>query len=286
MASDVLIARAGAGKVGAVGASEGACRDLGSIRETKLTVKGTTYSATQANRGSQVVKKSKGPTTYTLALILEQHSKENFAAAIAGKYDSAGKVSVNSQDMAIEEWSGYFHGFEVDGNPVTLHVLKASAVPDNEVKLGTVGDQSLIQLTYELMADVDSVLVDADGAPIDVLEFLDDTADTTAPTISSVVPADAATAVAKAISTVVVWTMSEAIRTEDVNDLHFFVHDDSGAIKAGTLSLSGSDRIVTFTPGTAWAATTKYHATVVKGVRDVAGNKLAATSVTDFTTGS
>ena len=44
--------------------------------------------------------------------------------------------------------------------------------------------------------------------------------------------------------------------------------------------------IVRFTPTAAWAATTQYHPTVIKGVRDVAGNKLAASYSTDFTTGA
>lgn len=286
MATKVLIARAGAGKIGAVGASEAACRDLGSIREAKLTIKGVTYKATQANRGSQVVKQSKGPTTYTLALILEEHQVENFIAMIDGQVDSDGLVSVNSQSTELAEWCGWFHGFEIDGEPCILHVLKASVVPDGEVKLGTSGDQSLISLTYELMADVDSVLVDGDDNPIDVLEFPPDVTDTTPPTITTRTPADAATAVDKAITTLVVWTFSEAIRSEDVNDLHFYVHDPNGDVKAGTLALGTNNTIVTFTPTTAWTLNTIYTTQVVKGVRDVAGNKLAANAGTIFTTGS
>lgn len=283
MAVNVVIAQAGAGKVGAVGASEAACRDLGSVKEVSLVTKGVTYSATQANRGNQPVLKSKGPTDYSLTLVLEEITKENFAASIDASIDSTGKVSVNSQNQAMEYWCGYFHGFLIDGVAKTLHILKASVVPDSTAKLGTDGEQQLISLTYELMVDVDSVLVDAEGAAIDVLEFVADAVDTTAPTCT-VVPATAATAVAKAAGGTVVWTFDEPIRAEDVNDAHFYVHADDGAMVAGTLTRT--DTTVTFTWTGALAGTKEYYAIAKKGVRDVAGNKMVADKSTVFTTGA
>lgn len=108
-------------------------------------------------------------------------------------------------------------------------------------------------------------------------------ADITPPTITSVVPANNATAVA--VSSTVVWTFSEAMLSSEVINDHFFVLADvGGTAVAGTLSLNAAKTIVTFTPTSNLAALTVYKAIVTTGAKDLAGNKLAAPNVTKFTT--
>lgn len=108
-------------------------------------------------------------------------------------------------------------------------------------------------------------------------------ADITAPTISSVVPAAAAVGVA--VSAVVVWTFSEALALSTVNTANFTLFKDAdGAAAPGTLAINAARTIVTFTPNANLAAVTAYRAMVSTGVKDLAGNALAASSVTKFTT--
>lgn len=109
------------------------------------------------------------------------------------------------------------------------------------------------------------------------------TADTTPPTVSSVVPAANATAVA--VGTTVVWTFSEALQLTSVTTGNFLVVADvSGAGIAGSLSLNAARTIVTFTPNSALSAATAYRAIVTTGVKDLAGNSIANSSTTKFTT--
>jgi len=108
------------------------------------------------------------------------------------------------------------------------------------------------------------------------------TADTTPPTVT-VVPANNATNVAVGAS--VNWTFSEAILASQVTDSNFFVVKDSdGSAVAGTLSINTARTVVTFTPGANLSAATAYRAICTKDVCDLAGNRLAANSVTKFTT--
>jgi len=108
------------------------------------------------------------------------------------------------------------------------------------------------------------------------------TADTTPPTVT-VVPANNATNVAVGAS--VNWTFSEAILASQVSDSNFFlIKDSDGSAVAGTLSINTARTVVTFTPGANLSAATAYRAICTKDVCDLAGNKLAANSVTKFTT--
>jgi len=108
------------------------------------------------------------------------------------------------------------------------------------------------------------------------------TIDTTPPTVT-VVPANNATNVAVGAS--VNWTFSEAILSSLVTDSNFFlIKDSDGSAVAGTLSINTARTVVTFTPGANLSAATAYRAICTKDICDLAGNRLAANSVTKFTT--
>lgn len=287
--SNTVLRRVGTCSLGAVGAIESACTDLGShngqasIEEVDLAVSMEERKATDAGLNDAVVEVAFGAADAKLTLTgVQQITAANIAKALHAAETTNGLV-FNGGGGEPEYFSGYFHGFKVDGEPKILHIVKGYITPSTSLKLGK--EQQKLDLPVTLVADPDSTF-SLDGTTYTMFAFLPDTVDTTAPTISSVVPADAATGVAKAATTVVAWTFSEAIRAADVHDRNFFIHDAAGAIKAGTLSLGTNGTVVTFTPTTAWAATTEYHAVAQKGVRDLAGNKLAAASVTQFTTGS
>lgn len=108
-------------------------------------------------------------------------------------------------------------------------------------------------------------------------------ADTTPPSITNVTPADSATGVATTAS--VVWTFNEPLALTTVTTGNFMVIEDSdGTPVAGTLSINAGRTQVTFTPSNNLSAATAYRAIVTTDVTDLAGNKLAAPSVTKFTT--
>ncbi|MHB1167355.1 MAG: major tail protein [Carboxydocellales bacterium] len=109
------------------------------------------------------------------------------------------------------------------------------------------------------------------------------TADTTPPTISTYLPANNATGVA--VGATINWTFSEAIDQAGITAANFVVFKDTdGTVVAGALTYDAATFKVTLTPSAALTALTAYRAVVTKDVQDLSGNKLAANSVTKFTT--
>ena len=106
-------------------------------------------------------------------------------------------------------------------------------------------------------------------------------ADATPPTVT-VVPLDEAIDVA--VDAQVVWTFSKSISAGSINLSNFMVLDSDMAPVAGSLDYNVGRTIVTFTPTADLANSEVYTAFVTTGVKDLAGNALAAPSVTTFTT--
>jgi phi13 family phage major tail protein len=107
-------------------------------------------------------------------------------------------------------------------------------------------------------------------------------ADTTPPTVTTS-PLDAATDIA--VTANMVWTFNEAIDTSTVTAANFFLMKASdGSLVAGALTIDGTSKIVTLDPTSNLSAATAYIAVCTTNVTDVAGNHLAATSITNFQT--
>jgi Big-like domain-containing protein/fibronectin type III domain protein len=107
--------------------------------------------------------------------------------------------------------------------------------------------------------------------------------DTTAPTILSRTPANGATGVATTVAPTV--TFSEPMDTTTINstNIRLSVTSTSAAV-AGTVSYNTATNTATFTPTSPLSNSTGYTLTVTTGVKDVAGNALAAQSTSTFTT--
>lgn len=112
--------------------------------------------------------------------------------------------------------------------------------------------------------------------------------DSTAPTVSTVNPADGATAVC--LTRVVSATFNEPMNAATINTGTFIVSSNGVAV-AGTVSYDAASQVASFTttssagfaPSTAFVATIESGAT---GVADLAGNALATDRVWGFTTGT
>jgi hypothetical protein len=106
--------------------------------------------------------------------------------------------------------------------------------------------------------------------------------DSSAPTVSSTTPADAAIDIV--LDTSISANFSEALDTSSVNGTSFTVTAGTTAV-AGVVSASGSK--ATFTPTTLLTANTLYTATLTTGIKDLAviPNTLATDYVWSFTSG-
>lgn len=107
--------------------------------------------------------------------------------------------------------------------------------------------------------------------------------DTTPPTVSCV-PADAATGVS--VSANIVWTASEDLDPNHVTSDNVLVFTAAGVAVAGVVTLAndGASTAVTFNPTGDLSGSTAYIAMLTTNIRDLAGNKLAAPSLINFTT--
>jgi glucose/arabinose dehydrogenase len=112
--------------------------------------------------------------------------------------------------------------------------------------------------------------------------------DTTPPTITGRTPAPGATGVSLSVAPTA--TFSEAINPATVTTSTFtLVPQGSSTPLAATVTYDSPSRTATLTPSAALVASTTYTATVkggASGVKDVAGNALAADSTWSFTTGA
>ncbi len=99
--------------------------------------------------------------------------------------------------------------------------------------------------------------------------------DTTPPVVSVTSPVSNATGVS--VNTAITATFGEAMNAATVTDTTFTI---SGV--AGTVSCSGTTAV--FTPSSPLAYSTRYTATITKGVKDMAGNAMAANYSWSFTT--
>ena len=110
--------------------------------------------------------------------------------------------------------------------------------------------------------------------------------DTTPPTVSSVSPAAGATGVAT--TTAVSATFSEAMDAATIGASTFELRDAANVLVASNVSYDATTLTARLTPTAVLAASQTYTATVrggSTGVKDAAGNALAANQIWSFTTG-
>jgi hypothetical protein len=109
--------------------------------------------------------------------------------------------------------------------------------------------------------------------------------DITPPTVSSVVPANGATGVL--VGSTVTAVFSEAMDASTISGSTVELRNSSNGLVAGTVLYNTSTRTVTLTPSGALANLQLYTATIksgAAGVKDAAGNALAADYTWSFTT--
>ena len=110
-------------------------------------------------------------------------------------------------------------------------------------------------------------------------------ADTTEPTVTSKSPADGASGVSQ--GTTVTATFNEAMGAATITTSNFELRDAGNGLVSATVAYNAGTRTATLTPAASLTGSTPYTATVkggASGVKDLAGNALAANVNWSFTT--
>ncbi len=120
---------------------------------------------------------------------------------------------------------------------------------------------------------------------VDVVFTTTASADTTPPTVSSTTPITGATGVSNGTS--VTATFSEAMDSTTINGSTFELRGTNNALVSANVTYNATNRTITLIPSSSLAASTTYTATIkggTTGVKDSAGNALAANFTWSFTT--
>lgn len=142
--------------------------------------------------------------------------------------------------------------------------------------------QTMIE--YEVMVLQDT----AQSANKQLYSVVDASTDTTAPTVAMTSPTDGGT-VASGSSEVVTLTITDAgvmnestIRYGDTIIINNVTTPASAVLVAGTITYDATTKVISFTPDSSWNASDDFQLTVSTGLKDMAGNRLAAPFIGQF----
>jgi len=261
--------------------------DLGLTKGgTELTYKGNWHFVTVDLAGTTKIKKILIGEEATVKTNLAEDTFDNLVAALGG---AAQKITDGTKHKVI---FGRAPGFEAVSYALLLHPVAAGASLEEDLTIYKASgngelsrafqleNERIIPVTFEALAD----LTRTNG---DYLMCIGDSSaalDLAAPTMT-IVPADAATGVDKAITTTVQVTFSKDMNSVTIVAGNLTVIADvAKTLKDGVWSYVSSTKKAIFTPSTAWAGTTKYKVLVSTDVKSINNVSMAAWSVTDFTT--
>lgn len=162
---------------------------------------------------------------------------------------------------------------------VTIH--KAKIKGDSSQKYTK---ENIVMVPVEIMVLCDTTK----SVGEQFLSIVDTGLDTTPPTVAQTTPADGATTPKDAKGTVV-WTITDANGIDwstvvygDTFQIINTTTPGSAALVAGTITYDASAKTVTFTPTANWTASDTLQAIVSTGLKDAAGNRLAAPFIAQF----
>jgi phi13 family phage major tail protein len=174
-------------------------------------------------------------------------------------------VKLLKAKFAIPDDESQTREAKLTGGTATIKAICVCRIYDDKLKQTTDEDQA------DYNAATGAAWFSAFGA-----------ADSTPPTLASVTPASNATGIST--GSTVAWVFSEAIQPGCVTKDNFMlVKDSDGSIVAGTLVQSNAGKTVTFTPTSALTGAAVYRPVYTTGVKDLAGNPIAAGAVSKFT---
>ncbi|XZF63401.1 MAG: N,N-dimethylformamidase beta subunit family domain-containing protein [Gloeotrichia echinulata DVL01] len=181
---------------------------------------------------------------------------------VASYHTNVGRYSIDT---------GYFANAGVDNPPLTA--LKNGVSEGNGVYI------------YSPTPAFPTSTFNSSNYWVDVVFTTSVGPDTTAPTVSSTTPSSTATGVNVGGS--ITATFSEAIDTTTINNTTFVLQDANNTLVSATVTYN--TKTATLTPSSSLTGSTTYTATITggtSGVKDLAGNALAANYTWSFTTGT
>jgi hypothetical protein len=165
----------------------------------------------------------------------------------------------------------------------TSAIISGTVAYDAATHVATFTPSGLAELTGYSMAVSGNVKDAAGNVMGGAYVFSFTTGDATAPSVTTVVPANAATNIA--LNTTVKVTFSEPMNAGSVNAATFTLKNTlTSAVVPATVVYDAATSSATLTPSGALLGNTGYTVTVTTGATDAAGNPLGAAFTSSFTT--
>ncbi|MBU1067736.1 Ig-like domain-containing protein [Patescibacteria group bacterium] len=279
----LVIANLGEGtvKIGAYGAAEGDCVDVGYTKDgIEITVE-REYADLMADQALGLLNKVKTSEAIKVKIRIAEIDVDNLAiamdmpstAVVAGVFDFGGDSTSTNKAMFINVTYP-------DGRTQKIELYKVRAISGGSHTYKK-DDQTLYEIEFQALQDTTKTANQQIG------QITETGADTTAPTIAITTPAEAGT-VTKETAGTVVFTITEA----NLMDENTIVYGDtiqivnttggSEGLVAGTIVYDASAKTITFTPASNWTASNTLVAIASTGLKDSSGNALATTYVAEF----
>jgi len=270
-------------KVGAYGAVEGDAVEVGLIKGgIKIAHDETQYDVEVDQYIGPILKKitSEG---LKITLAIAEASLANLAVAFGypttavagGVFSFGGKTSVTPRTLYINV-NGVSSG--------TAKITIFRAVPTGKTSPAyTKEKETLIDVEFDVLVDTTKTAEQRFGT------WADAGGDVTPPTVALSAPIDGGTVLLNAKGPVV-WIITEAGAGVNENTIVYgdtfsiinITTPPSAALVAGSVVYNSSLKTVTFTPSSNWTASDSLQAIVSTGLKDNAGNRLAAIKIEQF----
>lgn len=281
-----LIAKNATMKIGTYGQAEGAALDIGALEGGVGVEVPREYYEVRADPWLGVVDLKKIGEKMIIKCAMAEITLANLA--IAFDYPAGAVVGTTFKfggDDTVTMRTIYINGDGPGGGTrkITLHKVVSIGSAGHSYKKG---DKTIVELELVVLEDTTKTAKERYG------QCADTSVDTTAPTIALSSPVDGGT-VAKDGKEVVVWDITEA-NEMDESSIVYGDGDDatimiintttpgSAALVAGTIVYNATLKQVTFTPTANWTASDTFQVIVTTGLKDAAGNRLAAPKIEQF----
>lgn len=273
-------------KVGVYGTVEGSCDELGLTEGGIEIMNAREYFERKADQYIGVLDVDKISERMTVKFSIAESTLENMAKAF--DYPSsavASSIFSLGGDSTRTLLTMFINVNSIGGNTRKYEFLKCICISAGTHSYKK-DDKTMIEFEFLILQDTSAT------ANQQMCIITDSGTDTTAPTIALSTPTDGNTVAKDALSPVV-WTITEA----GVMDENSIIYGDgagatfaimntttpaSTSLVAGTIVYDASAKTVTFTPTSNWTGSDTLQAIVMPGLRDMAGNHLAAMKIEQF----
>lgn len=282
-----LIAKNATLKVGTYGQAEGSALDVGALEGGVSFEITREYYDVKADPWLGVVDKKKISEVMVVKCAMAEIALANLAVAFdypASAVSDSTTFKFGGDDTVTMR-TLYINGDGPGGGTrkVTLHKCVSVGSAAHTYKKG---DKTIVEVEFHVLEDTTKTAKERFG------DIVDTPVDTTAPTVALLSPLDGGT-VEKATSEVVIWQITETNEMDessivygDGDNATFMIINtttpESAALVAGTIVYNSTLKQVTFTPTAAWTGSDTFQVIVTTGLKDAAGNHLAAAKIEQF----